>query len=313
MRVTLSTPGIFHIFALARELESRGHLERVYSTYPWRRVRREGLARAQVRTFPYVHPPLLALPKRFKRSRAWSDVFDSLTASTFDRYVAATLSPCDYLIASSGSGLRSGLRAKALGATYICDRGSSHMRYHVNLLAEEYARWGCAIEPPRLSVMKREEAEYEAADLIFVPSEFSRRSFVEMGVPPEKLRKVVLATDVKRFYPVAQSAGGEFCVLYVGQISFRKGIPYLLEAFSRLRHPNKRLRLIGHVDARIRTYLETAKLDRAEFVGGKPFEQVLEAMSQAHVTVLPSVDDGFGMGAGRGHGLRLAGHQHGQH
>jgi glycosyltransferase involved in cell wall biosynthesis len=97
------------------------------------------------------------------------------------------------------------------------------------------------------------------------------------------------------------------------QLKNNKSIAALAEAFSRLRHLNKRLRLIGHVDARIRTYLETAKLDRAEFVGGKPFEQVLEAMSQAHVTVLPSVDDGFGMGAGRGHGLRLAGHQHGQH
>ena len=33
----------------------------------------------------------------------------------------------------------------------------------------------------------------------------------------------------------------------MGQVSVRKGIPYLLEAFAALRHPRKRLRVVGHV------------------------------------------------------------------
>ena len=173
--------------------------------------------------------------------------------------------------------------------------GSSHIRYHLNLVADEYARWGCAIELPRIEVIKREESEYEAADLIFVPSEFSRRSFLEMGVPAAKLRKVVLAADVKRFYPVGQPSTDEFCVLYVGAISFRKGIPYLIEAFSKLRHPKKRLRLIGGVEPRIRSYLQTAKLQGVELEGTKPLNYVRQAMSETHVTILPSVEDGFGL------------------
>jgi glycosyltransferase involved in cell wall biosynthesis len=83
--------------------------------------------------------------------------------------------------------------------------------------------------------------------------------------------------------------------LYVGQISFRKGIPYLLEAFAKLRHPRKRLRLIGPADDRIKSYLRTAPLDDVHFEGAQPFESVRRAMSEAHVTVLPSVEDGFGM------------------
>ena len=46
MRIVQTVFGVFHHFDLARELERRGHLERVYSTWPWRRLQREGLAHA---------------------------------------------------------------------------------------------------------------------------------------------------------------------------------------------------------------------------------------------------------------------------
>ena len=295
MRVVLSTPGTFHHFALARELDRRSCLERIYTTFPWLRIKREGIAPSLVRSFPFTHPALLMLHKRFKSSQALVDRVDTYSLGAFERYVAATLPPCDFFIAMSGAGLRPGRRAQENGAIYICDRGSSHMRYQVNILAEEYARWGCAPERLRPIPIAREEAEYSAADIIFVPSEFSFRTFVEMGVPARKLRKVVLAADVKRYYPVAQPNPDEFCVLYVGQIAFRKGIPYLLEAFAKLRHPRKRLRLIGNVEERIKPYLKTACLDRVVFEGTQPLEGVREAMSQAHVTMLPSIEDGFGM------------------
>ena len=295
MRVVLSAPGVFHHFALARELHSRGHLEQIYTTYPWARVQREELPRARVRTFPWIHPAQLAVRKCVRLSAATRNRFDAVNARTFDRYVAATLPDCDFFIGMSGSGLRSGLRARHRGATYFCDRGSTHVRYQVKVMTEEYARWGCAAEHIPATAILREEAEYEAADYILVPSELAYRSFVEMGVAEHKLRKVVLAADVKRFHPVAEPESNEFCVLYVGHISFRKGIPYLLEAFRELRHPRKRLRLIGAIDDRIKQYLRSAPLAGVCIEGSQPFESVRRAMSSAHVTVLPSVEDGFGM------------------
>jgi hypothetical protein len=56
MRVVLSVPGVFHHFALARELMKRQHLTRVNTTFPWMRIEREGIPRNLVRTFPFVHP-----------------------------------------------------------------------------------------------------------------------------------------------------------------------------------------------------------------------------------------------------------------
>ena len=55
MRIVQTVFGVFHHFNLARELERRGHLERVYSTWPWKRLKREGLEHGLVETFPWLH------------------------------------------------------------------------------------------------------------------------------------------------------------------------------------------------------------------------------------------------------------------
>jgi glycosyltransferase involved in cell wall biosynthesis len=272
-------------------------LDRIYTGYPWFRVERESISRDQVDSFPYLHLALLAAGRYTQRYRQLDDAAGRLAGGAFDRYVAARLRSrrIDSLIAASGSGFYAGRQAQRNGAIYICDRGSSHMRYQIRVMQPEYAKWSISAEAERAAAIRNEEREYEQADLIMVPSEFAYRSFVEMGVPKEKLRKAVLAADVSQFFPVSEPEENAFCVLFVGQVSFRKGIPYLLEAFSRLNHPRKRLRLIGSVDPRIREYLRTAPLDRVEFEGNQPRELVRKAMSEAHVTVLPSVEDGFGM------------------
>jgi starch synthase len=295
MRVVLSVPGVFHHFALARELMKRQHLTRVNTTFPWMRIEREGIPRNLVRTFPFVHPLAIVIHRKLQPPPTFRRWIDSATARSFDSFAAATLPACDFLIALSGASLKTGLKAQGRGATYICDRGSSHIRYQSNILQEEYKRWGCPLEAGASPQIEREEAEYEAADYVLVPSEFSRRSFLEMGVPEKKLFKAVLAADTTRFYPVATPPVNDFTVLYVGQISFRKGLPYLLEAFARLRHPRKKLRLIGQVEQRMRNYLKTAPLERVIFEGSKAIDEIRMAMSISNVLVLPSIEDGFGM------------------
>ena len=63
MRVAQAVFGVFHHFELARELERRGHLDRVYSTWPWSRLKREGLPKDKIKTFPWLHVPQIALQR----------------------------------------------------------------------------------------------------------------------------------------------------------------------------------------------------------------------------------------------------------
>jgi alpha-maltose-1-phosphate synthase len=299
MRIVQAANGVFHHFELARQLEARGHTGLIYSTFPWRRLRREGLARDRVRSFPWIHTPQLLIGRYGHLPDGLNRRMSRLQFLSFDRWIAAQLGPCDAYVALSGSGHRSGRRAQELGARYVCDRGSSHIRYQNEVVTEEMRRWG--LEPKGVDpfMIAREEEEYAQADAVSVPSEFAYRSFLKMGFPAERLERVPLGVRLESFKPDGEPAADSFDVLFVGSVTLRKGIPYLLEAFRKLRHPRNRLRIVGPVPDEMRPVLARFDLSDVEFVGAVPQSGVPKYMSTSHVLVLPSIEDGFGMVMGQ--------------
>jgi alpha-maltose-1-phosphate synthase len=297
IKVTLVCIGKFHFFALARELLKKGMLERIFSGYPCWKLQDEDVRSDWLRTFPWLQTPYMALGQwgllghgRFQRDLAW------LAHETLDRHVAAHLPQSDILFALSGSGLRCGRKAQRRGGRYICDRGSSHIRYQDVILREEFQRWGGIFDGIDPRIIAKEEAEYEATDLVTVPSTFAYRSFVEMGVPDSKLRKVPYGVDLRRFQKVADPDPETFDVLFVGQVSFRKGIPDLIKAFQHLKHPKKRLRCVGRMRPEITRYLKRCPPpDNIEFSGHIPQPELKHIMSRSHVMVLPSIEEGLAL------------------
>ena len=177
MRVSQAVWGVFHHFELARDLDRRGYLDTVYSTWPWARLKREGLPRELVRTFPPVHPAATLL----RRTRFYTPALDARlnqwNSLSFDAWTRRVVEPCDAFIAISGAGLTTGPKVQAAGGKFICDRGSTHQRFQDQILAEEYRRWGVRYVVPPAHIVQREEAIYAAADAITVPSSVARRSF----------------------------------------------------------------------------------------------------------------------------------------
>ena len=147
----------------------------------------------------------------------------------------------------SGHGKQAGIVTQEKGGKYICDRASSHIRFQNEILKEEYARWKIPFQGIDFRYIDKEEAEYELADRITVPSEFVLKSFLSKGVPAEKITKVVFGARLDRFAKNGMPDNTKFIVLWVGSVSLRKGFMYLLKAFQQLKHPNKELRVIGPV------------------------------------------------------------------
>ncbi len=302
MRVVQTVFGVFHHFELARQMEMRGHLERVYSTWPWARLRREGLARELVRSFPWVHTPEM-LMSRYGLQPPWlMDQIGYANALTFDWWTTRQLrreAAPDALIGISGSSLRAGAEAQARGTRFICDRGSSHQRYQERIVAEEYARWGVErrVADPRDIV--REEAIYAMADAITVPSSFAARSFAESGVAMEKVHVIPYGVRLEKFRPVGEPAEGSFEVLFAGSVGLRKGVPYLLKAFAQVRHPRKRLRVAGAMHPDLKAVLPTLPTAQVEVLGPVTQEVLAGLMSTSHVMVLPSLEEGLALVQGQ--------------
>jgi len=302
MRVVQTVFGVFHHFELARELDRRGVLDTVYSSYPWRRLRREGVPREKVRTFPWLHTPEIALLKLGLNLPALRDPLGHANALAFDLWTSRQLrsQPApDVLIALSGSSLRTGRELQARGTRMVCDRGSSHHRYQEQLVSEEYRRWGVSrsIGDPR--DIAREEEIYQFADAITVPSHFAARSFVEMGLPAEKIHVIPYGVRLENFRRTTEPADGRFEVLFAGSVGLRKGVPYLLEAFSKLRHPAKRLRFAGTIHPDIKSVLGRLPRENVEFLGSVTQLRLAELMSSSHLMVLPSIEEGLALVQGQ--------------
>lgn len=292
--------GRFHHFHLARQLEKRGLLEAIYTGYPRFKLQDEsGIPPGKIHTFPWLHTPFMA------RGRFGLDRWEWLNREwawyaqeTLDRYVASRLRSADVLLALSGSGLRSGRHAQALGGIHICDRGSTHIRVQDQLLHEEYGRYGViwpGIDPRTIA---KEEAEYEQADWISIPSQFCYDSFVAQGIAPSKLLKIPYGARLERFWPSVQQQpadGEDFRVLFVGCAGPRKGFLDLLKAFSLLNHPRKRLVLIGSISPEAKALLESADQSSIELLGSVDNAQLREHYSRASVFVLPSIEEGLAM------------------
>ncbi len=292
-KVVLTTHGRFHSFDLAEQLQGAGMLGAIYTPYPKFKLRNTRVDPALIRAFPFVSA-LHRLVEGRPAPRVVKQRLQLYAGMAIDAYAKLTRPPCDIVMALSGAGLASGRDIRRRGGRYICDRGSTHLRYQMRLLAEEYDRAGVRFEPVHPRLIEREEAEYAEADAITVPSHFAARSFVESGVDPTKLHVIPYGVDLEYFQPTVPR-DADFRVLFVGQLGVRKGIGYLLKAFRRAKLPGARLVFVGSPSRETRTLLGNDPLDDVEFTGPLSRERVAEQMSRASVMVLPSIEEGLAM------------------
>lgn len=244
MKVTISVRGRFHAFYLAQQLQARGHLHRLVTSYPRFEVRRYGLADSKVTTVPAHEAASRAwarLPSRIQRS--WNA--QAFFCDTFDHAAARQIPADTELYVGWSSFSERGLhRARELGAVTVLERGSAHVEVQRDILREEYERWGVRVELPHPEVVAKEVREYRAADFIAVPSEFARHSFLDKGVDPRKLLKIPYGVNTRAF-SACRREDHPFRVIYAGGMTMRKGVHYLLQAFAELGLPKAELWLVG--------------------------------------------------------------------
>lgn len=209
----------------------------------------------------------------------------------FDCWVEQHLPEHSLLLFWNGFGLRSMQAAKKKGMITIVQRASSHPAYQARLLREEYARWGGTFSQSK-KLLSRSIREVEEADYVLIPSQFVRQSCLEEGIAEEKLIEIPFGIDAGQFKPGDNlSKNAPFRVLFVGQLSFRKGILYLLQAWQKLQWRDAELWLLGRVSAEIRPFLKPYHQDPSiHFLDYTP--NPAQLYQQADIFVFPSVEEG---------------------
>ena len=265
MQIVQTVFGVFHHFELARELERRGHLRRVYSTWPWARLKREGLATRQGRNLPLAARPRVPRRPRARRShlaprparlRQRPRLRPLDRAPARPRAASADGSKIDALIGISGSSLRAGALVQRTGGVFICDRGSTHQRYQeqtprrrVPPLGRRHAALRPARHPPRGGHLRRRRRHHRALHRGRALLRRDGRAARTRSTSSPTACASRASSRPPNLRPTPSTSSSPAAV------GLRKGVPYLLEAFARLRHPHKRLRIVGAVQEDIRAVL----------------------------------------------------------
>lgn len=226
----------------------------------------------------------------FRYSPGWLNYLEN---EAFDRAVAAQLEPVEEFEGFGGQSLHSFRRMRQLGCQVLhLQAANSHVNnvFHQHHTAID--RFG--IETTWLNTRQRQKTlgEYDLADIIHVASEYTRQTFLTAGFPPDKLRRITLNVHPRFTPPKNRPDDGIFRVVYVGSLTVMKGIPVLLEAFSRLARQDAELILVGGWATRgMRRYIQSwlAKDSRIRLAPGDP----LPHLHRASVYVHPTYEDGF--------------------
>jgi len=269
--VTVSCSAKLHAFALAEQLDEKGLLDDFYTTYAsqkneflFRFVKRQDKEKIRLEKIHTNSP--LAFPIKFWQSRShiYNDIFDALVS----RHLRNSKSKV--FIGWSGMSLKTIRRAKNAGMKTIVERGSSHIEFQNEILTGEYAKYGLRFKS-NPAVIRKELQEYAEADFISVPSNFVRNTFLEKGIPESKLFLNPYGVNLDFTVQLAKNerSSDVFRIIYLGSLSFRKGLPYLFDALKLLHIPGNKFEVvfIGKIEDDFKNYCEKNKRENWKFLG----------------------------------------------
>ena len=293
MSVTISVNGRFWAFDLAEQLQKRGHLRRLITTYPYFVVRKWGIPRRQVVSlWPLEIFNRVIKKVPFLKCRHFLMLYQKVL---FDR-VSAWFVPknTDLFIGWSSNSLFCLRQANKIGATTIVERGSSHMLDQLQLLQEEHGKHGIKFNPHHAQVTRRELTEYELANYIEVPSSFAQGTFIARGFDESKIIRSFLGVNLERFAEIPKKRS-KFIIITAGALSLRKGSHYLIQAFFELSLPNAELWHLGGILPEMEPFIRMYDSANIIYHGRQPQADLHRFYSEGSVFCLPSIEEGFGM------------------
>jgi starch synthase len=291
----LNSAGKFHHFELGKVLLKKNQLSKIISGYPWFKLKKEGIPKRFVEAnglMRVLREPLIKL-KSFKQIDHFLNIYaqkkiDKITSKIIDKD-----DEIDVLIAQSKCGLESGKNIKSKGKLYVCDRLSTHIDFQNNILQEEYKELNLEYTPIKSWYLDRERKEYEAADMILVPSNFNKSTFGDNL--KDKVKVLEFGVNNKNFFrnENIKKSNTHFDILFLASKSVRKGLHYLIEAFKKFKHPNKRLHVIGSNTSDSRFYEKKLQQENIIIYGHVDHLKLNDLINTCHTYVLPSIEEGF--------------------
>jgi len=225
-------------------------------------------------------------------------------AELFDLLAARHVADCDIFHGFEQCAAFSLEAAQRAGAMTLLDQSIVAWPSYAERRAAARSRFGLPVSPdPALfqrhvarKAQERERAHYFIGGLGEV-----RCTLEQAGVPGDRVFVIPYGADLGVFSPVERAPSETLRLLFVGALSWVKGLPFLLEALALLADPRVSLRVFGGVDpewqpllARMRQGLSTRGIS-VDFAGTVPQRELVHAFHEADAFVFPSLIGSVGL------------------
>lgn len=295
MKIAISATNPCHLWDMAKALSAMGALACYYSGYPrWRLDVPDGLLLRTKSGKTIVTYLLNRLPPKLRpsmlRTFRWQD-------AGFDRWVASSLRPADFIHAMPGQSLQTFRKARDSGTATVLNHASGPLWRQNAIVAEEYRRAG--LPPPAEDPSMREleeihRSEYGLADIHCVASRVVNEQLRAEGIEAGRIWTVPYSADERIFYPGERAP--EFRAVFAGQLVLRKGLRTLLQALESIADTGITLDCFGHrAEETIADILCYRGRSEVIYHGAVARERLADAFRAASVLILPSYEEAFGL------------------
>ena len=246
MNISIIVGGRFHAFNLAEQLNKKNYLKQLITTYPKFYIKKNfNIKNGNINSLI-----IKELVQRSFLNKIYN--FNDYLIENFDRNAAnlLELNDLDILIGWSSYSYNAFIKAKNKKCVKILERGSTHIEFQNEILNEEYKFQ--SIKPKQISkyIIDKEKKEYDLADYIMVPTDFVKQTFIDKGFQNKKIIKNPYGVNLEEFKNSRSRIKNldKFRIIYVGAVSVRKGILYLLQAFNDLEFSDIELLIVGNIE-----------------------------------------------------------------
>jgi colanic acid/amylovoran biosynthesis glycosyltransferase len=150
---------------------------------------------------------------------------------------------------------------------------------------------------PRIPYWKKRYIQlFQEGDLFLTEGNNMKKELIKLGCPENKIVVQHLGVDLNKFnFSLREPpVSGNIIILIAGSFREKKGIPYAIQAFSKVKenYQNIRLRILGDGPMRIEIESLIAELKISEMVtllGYQSHDVFLTEATTAHIFMLPSI------------------------
>ena len=201
MKITILVGGRFHAFDLANQLEKKGHLLNLITSYPkWKTFKFTNIDKKKIKTV-ILKEIIERIIIKLRLTNYLTFLFKYLN-KYFEYFASKKVDykNSDILVGWSGFSYKAFQKSENYNIIKILERGSSHIQYQSEILLQEHKKFNIKYIID-YNEINQEIKEYNLADYISIPSAFVKKTFLLKGFNEKKLILTPYGVNLDNFYP----------------------------------------------------------------------------------------------------------------